>query len=554
MSTTETTSTRADTGPRVISHFPSREEAVIADILEARAAERPEHTFARFEDESWTFAEAADRAWRFAHGLIGLGVKPGDTVSVWSPTRPELLQTWFGINAAGAVYAPLNLAARGTFLQHALNLAKPRVLIAHGELIERLQGLELPTLELVVAIGSVPKLDLQWRVIPFSELSQSGSPTRPVLDTPTEPWDDFALIYTSGTTGPSKGVQISYASHRLYADSVVWPEVGGDDCFMMALPLSHVAGTSITYAMLQRGGTIALPRSFSAATFWDDVRRYQATASFIIHGMVSFLLAEPPSERDSDNSLRYVYMGPLSRVQEFCSRFDLNIYTGFGMTELPLALRSELNPTSETTAGRPFNPDYECRLVDEHDIPVPDGTPGELIIRHRLPWFINSGYRDMPEATVEAWRNGWFHTGDQLVVDEQGEWVYIDRTKDAIRRRGENISSYEVESEVLSYPGVDQVAAIAVPNPDMEGTAGDEEVKIVVVPVKGTAIDPLELVEYLIPRMPRHMVPRFVEIADELPRSPSFKVKKADLRAAGITPTTWDRERAGVKLKRERIS
>jgi crotonobetaine/carnitine-CoA ligase len=270
--------------------------------------------------------------------------------------------------------------------------------------------------------------------------------------------------------------------------------------------------------------------------------------------MVSFLLGQPLSDSDADNPLRYVYMGPLTRVQEFCARFGVDVWTGFGMTELPTALRSGLNPTSETTVGRPFNPDFECRLVDEHDLPVPDGTPGELIVRHRHPWVMNSGYKDMPEATTEAWRNGWFHTGDQLLVDADGEWIFVDRSKDAIRRRGENISSYEVEVEVLSHEDVDQVAAIAVPNPDLEGTAGDEEVKVVVVPVKGRTIDPVELIEYLIPRMPRHNVPRYIEIVDELPRTPSFKVKKAELRAAGITEQTWDRERAGVKLGRERLS
>jgi carnitine-CoA ligase len=349
-------------------------------------------------------------------------------------------------------------------------------------------------------------------------------------------------------------VRLSYASHRLYADGLVWPEIGADDRFLISVPLSHVAGTSLTYAMLQRGGTIVLPGGFDAKRFWEEVRRYQATATFVIHGMVSFLLGQPPGDDDADNPLRFVYMGPLTRVHEFCTRFGVRVWTGFGMTELPTALRSELDPTSETTVGRPFNPDFECRLVDEHDLPVPDGTAGELIVRHRLPWVINSGYKDMPEATAEAWRNGWFHTGDQLLVDDAGEWVFVDRAKDAIRRRGENISSYEVEVEVLSHADVDQVAAIAVPNPDMEESAGDEEVKVVVVPVAGRTVDPLELIEYLIPRMPRHMVPRFVEVVEELPRTPSFKIKKAELRTAGITPSTWDRERAGVTLKRERLS
>ena len=192
--------------------------------------------------------------------------------------------------------------------------------------------------------------------------------------------------------------------------------------------------------------------------------------------------------------------------------------------------------------------------MDEHDRPVPDGTPGELVVRHKYPWVINSGYKDMPVATASAWRNGWFHTGDQLMVDDDGEWIFVDRAKDAIRRRGENISSYEVEAEVLAHPDVDQVAAIAVPNPDMEQSAGDQEVKVVIVPVAGRSVDPTELVEFLIPRMPRHMVPRYIEVVDELPRTPSFKIKKADLRAAGLTAETWDREKAGIKLKREKLA
>jgi carnitine-CoA ligase len=540
--------------PGVLPHFPSRAECVIADLLEAQAGERPEHPFVVFPDETWTFAQAASRAWELAAGLIAEQVVPGECVSVWCPTRPELVQTWFGINAAGAIYAPVNLAARGSFLEHALNLAKPRVLIAHAGLIERLQGLDVPSLELVVSIGGKPEGEIPWRLIEFEQLLAPAGTPRPALETPTEPWDDFALVYTSGTTGPSKGVRLSYASHRLYADSLVWPEIGADDRFMVSVPLSHVGGTSLSYAMLQRGGTVVLPGGFSAREFWNDVRRYQATATFVIHGMVSFLLGQPPADDDTDNPLRFVYMGPLTRVQEFATRFGVKIWTGFGMTELPTALRSGLNPTSETAVGRPFNPDFECRLVDEHDLPVPDGTPGELIVRHKLPWVINSGYKDMPEATASAWRNGWFHTGDQMVVDEHGDWAFVDRAKDAIRRRGENISSYEVEAEVLSHPDVDQVAAIAVPTPEMEESAGDEEVKVVIVPVDGRTVDPIALTEYLVPRMPRHMVPRFIEVVDELPRTPSFKVKKADLRADGITPGTWDREKAGMRLRGEKLS
>ncbi len=553
MPSLEDTSEQVAAPAGVLPHFPSRGESVIADMLEAHAAERPDQPYVVFPDQSWTYADAASRAWELAAGLIGEGVARGESVAVWCPTGPELIQTWLGVSAAGAVFAPLNLEARGSFLEHAINVAKPRVLIAHAELLDRLPGLSVPTLELVVAIGDVPDADIGVRTIECGALPAAGA-ARPALDPPVEPWNDYALILTSGTTGPSKGVRLSYASQRLWADAVIWPKIGADDRFLASVPLSHIAGLSLAYGMLQRGGTIVLPGGFSAKSFWADVHRYRATASLVMHGMVTFLLAQPPSEEEADNPLRYVYMGPLTRVQEFTERFGVSVWTGFGMTECPVLLRTGLNPTGETTVGRPFNPDFECRLVDEHDLPVPNGTPGELIVRHRLPWVMNLGYKDMPEATAEAWRNGWFHTGDQLVVDESGDWIFVDRAKDAIRRRGENISSYEVEAEVLSHEDVDQVAAIAVPNPDMDESAGDEEVKVVIVGVKGKTIDPRALAEYLVPRMPRYMVPRFIEIVDELPRTPSFKIKKAELRQAGITPGTWDREQAGLKLKGERLS
>jgi crotonobetaine/carnitine-CoA ligase len=222
------------------------------------------------------------------------------------------------------------------------------------------------------------------------------------------------------------------------------------------------------------------------------------------------------------------------------------------MTEVPVPIVSDLHPEDERSCGHAADPvNYELRLVDEHDVPVAVGTPGELVVRHALPWTINSGYKNMPEATANAWRNGWFHTGDQFTQDEEGNFFFLDRKKDVIRRRAVNISSYEVEAEVISHPLVKDVAAIAVKNPDLEQTADDEEVKVCVVLEQGAELDPADLIEYLAARMPRHWVPRYVEYMDELPRTESHKLKKSDLRDAGITPQTWDREKAGIKFKRE---
>jgi carnitine-CoA ligase len=534
--------------------FPTREECVLPDVLARSAEATPDKAFLLFEDEQWSYADAAREAWRTGNGLRTLGVGLGDYMSVWLPTGPDVLRCWFGANALGAVYAPLNLASRGTYLQHTLNLAEAKVLVAHHELVDRLDGLDLPSLETVVTVGGASG-DLPWRTVTLDEVLAGADDERPVPERPIEPWDDLSLIYTSGTTGPSKGVRAAYAAFWNYARCFVLPYATPDDRYLNSLPMFHTAGTGITYSMLLAGGSVALNSGFSPKTFWDDVRRFDATMTIAIHGMVTFMLDQPPSLDDADNPLRVVYMGPLSRHKEFGERFGCSIYTAYGMTEVPVPITSALDPDDERSCGRAADPvHYELRLVDEHDVPVPPGTPGELVARHTLPWTINSGYKNMPEATAEAWRNGWFHTGDQFTQDEEGNFYFLDRLKDVIRRRGENISSFEVESEVLSHPLVKEAAAVAVKNPELEESAGDEEVKVVVVLEQDATLDPAELVEYLAGRMPRHWVPRFVEYAQSLPRTESHKLKKGELRDSGVTEDTWDRERAGIRYRREVLS
>ena len=539
--------TRSDAVPA----FPSREECVLPDMLAARAGATPDRPFALFDEETWSYGRTATEAWRAAHALQRVGVEMGDYVSVWLPTGPDVLRAWFGANAAGAVYSPLNLAARGAYLQHTLNLAGSKVIVTHPDLTDRLVGLDLPHLEQVVVVGEPPAVELPWPVVTWAELLDGASTDRPALPRPVEPWDDLSLIYTSGTTGPSKAVRASHAAFWNYGNCFIAPFVDESDRYLQPLPMFYTAGTGITYSMLQAGGSLAYVKGFSPKTLWDDIRRFEATITIAIHGMVTFLLDQPRRPDEADNPLRVVYMGPLTRHQEFAERFGCRVYTAYGMTEVPVPLVSGLDPEDERSCGRCASTDYELRLVDEHDVPVPVGTPGELVVRHALPWTINSGYKNMPEANATAWRNGWFHTGDQFTHDEEGNFFFLDRIKDVIRRRGVNISSYEVEEEVRCHPAVKDVAAVAVKNPDLEESAGDEEVKVAIVLEDGAELDPAELVEFLLPRMPSHWMPRFVDIVPELPRTESFKVRKSDLRDAGVTADTWDREKAGVLLKRE---
>src|SRR5882757_1686560 len=536
--------------------FPTREQAVISALLIDRAAQYGDKVFLAYQDGSeWTYRETLAESWRAANALRALGVGRGDPVSVLMPAGAALMRVWLGAATLGAVFAPLNLAARGRFLEHTLNIAGAGVLVVHAGLADRLVGLDVPALQTVVVVGDLVDVALPWPVSSLDDLIAGAGTEPPAAGDPVQPWDDAVLIYTSGTTGPSKGVACSYAALWMFNRNFIWPDVGEDDRFLQALPMFHMAGVGCTYGMLVRGGSVALLPAFDAKRFWQDVTRFGATTSCVLHAMVSFLLGQPPGPNDADNPLRVVYMGPLSHVADFSQRFGVDVYTAFGMTEVPVPIRSELNPTDERSCGKAVDPDnFEVMVADEHGIAVAAGQPGELLVRHRLPWVMNSGYRAMPEATSNAWAHGWFHTGDQFIEDSDGNFYFVDRVKDAIRRRGENISSFEVEQDALAHPEVEEVAAVAVPNPDVAAGTGDEEVKVVVVRSEGSCLTPEALTAYLVERMPRHWVPRFIEFASELPRTPSFKVKKSELRAAGITETTWDRERAGVVLKRDRLT
>ena len=357
--------------------FPTREECVVPDLLATRAAETPDKPFILFEEEQWTCGEAARQAWRTGNALQKAGVELGDYISVWVPTGPDVVRAWFGANAAGAVYAPLNLAAKGTYLEHTLRVAEAKVLVAHHQLAERLVGIDAPSLEQVVIVGGKPPTGLPWPTVTLDELLEGVSDERPALPRPVEPWDDLSLIYTSGTTGPSKGVRAAYAAFWNYAELLHPPYVDASDRYLNACPMFHTAGTGITYFDAARGRLRRLSGAFSARRFWDDVRRTEATITIAIHGMVTFMLDQPDRPDDADNPLKTVYMGPLTRHKEFAERFGVRIYTAYGMTEVPVPITSALDPDDERSCGVNAAPgaEYELRLVDENDLPVPPGPP-----------------------------------------------------------------------------------------------------------------------------------------------------------------------------------
>ena len=381
----------------------------------------------------------------------------------------------------------------------------------------------------------------------MTAVAAAGEPRPP--ERPIRPWDLQSIVYTSGTTGPSKGVMSSYYHAWNGMSEVAWPCVRAADRFLVTMPLFHIGGSFIAYAMLCRGGSLVMAESFSTDTFWPIVRRTRATAVFLLGVMGSFLMKQPPAPDDRDHPLRVAFMVPLTdEAPRFAERFGVEVWTIFNMTEIATPIISGPMPGPPGFCGPP-RAGFELRLVDEHDLEVPTGAVGELILRSDVPWAINHGYYKNPEATARAWRNGWFHTGDAFRRDAEGNYWFVDRAKDAIRRRGENISSFEVELVVNAHPDVQECAAIPVPS-----EWGEDEVLVVVAPRPGCRIDPAELLDFLRPRMAHFMLPRYVRVAGELPKTPTAKVQKAELRRDGVTADTWDREAAGIRVRAERLT
>jgi crotonobetaine/carnitine-CoA ligase len=512
--------------------LPDRKTVVLRHILEHQAAEQPKRECLFFEDgERWTYEMAVQEAYRAANVLSGLGVRRGDTVLIALPNGQGFIRGWWGITSLGAVMVPMNLAFKGEMLRHVCQDSQARLIITTPDMGERIKA-----------------LGLDLTVIDPSILIE-GSSDEPRLEEPLEPWDIHAIIYTSGTTGPSKGVVQTYLF--IYTSSrFSWGSRGtSEDTILVDHPLSHVSGISPSYALWALGGRVALRKVFSASRYLDIVKECGATMATMIGTTSNFLAATPPKPDDAKNPLRVVAPVPMtSDPDAFMARFGIeDLFIAWSMTETGTLFATQGAITNPKTCGK-VRPGVQVRLVDEHDIPVPTGQVGELIARSDRPWDLNAGYWRRPEETARAWRNGWFHTGDLLYCDAEGNFFFADRKKDALRRRGENISSFEVEREVMAFPEVLEAACV-----DAKGELGvdfEQEVKVFVVPRDASTFDPAELIKFLIPRMPYFMIPRFIEVVPELPKSATNKVKKHELRALGNSAATWDREAAGIKVSR----
>lgn len=489
-----------------------------------------------------TWSQVKTESDRWARGLADLGVKPGDTILTMIPNGADTLVAWAAIAALGAIEVPLNDAFHGPSLAHAASVAKARIAIVDaqhlGQWIPDLPSLHLD--HIVLPGGSTSGIDTITgaELVDLAGFSPDAEPVEPATHTADDP---ALVIFTSGTTGPSKGVVMSWGQWWRRAEDNALPPgyLGPDDVMYNVLPTFHAGGREIFYRAALGHGSIRTRSKFSVNRWLSDIREQRCTFTYLIGTLAKFVMSASPRPDDHVNDLRSVVYGPLgSDVEEFAKRYGVEVFTTYGSTECNNPLNSwpyTVNTTNYrscgvVTAGR------EVRLVDSEGNEVPDGEVGELVVRDdRSRNQMALGYLNNPDATADAWRDGWFHTGDGFRRDEQGFYYFADRLKDAIRRRGENISAFEIETIASQIVGVTEAAAFAVPSEDME-----DEVMLAVVAAEGLEIDIAELWAALKRRLPLYAVPRFIEILDELPKTPTSKVRKADLRERGVSDSTWD--------------
>ncbi len=532
---------------------------VVGKVLALQAREQGDKPFIQFEDgEPYTYAQTHEITNRVGNAFAKEGVTFGENVAVMLHNSMEHLWSWFGLNRIGAVHVGINTAYKGRFLTHVLTNADSRFGVMEREFLPWLADVEetVPSMQTIfvpgppLQPGDIPAFK-HITVRPFDELLQ-GAPDE--IEAEVTYRDTGVIMYTSGTTGPSKGVLMPHGHLFLFGLGMkVHTGLTPDDRYYICMPLFHAQGSLMqTYGTMQAGASAVLVKQFSASNWIDDIRKYEATVTNSLGVMNDFILRQPSKPTDRDNKLRMMSALPVTEdtLKQLRERFGIPKFNElFGMTEVNLPVWRPLDAPDEAgCSGKVWDEYFEVIIADpETDEELPVGSVGEILVRPKEPFCFMQGYNGMPDRTVETWRNFWFHTGDAGRMDERGFLWYIDRIKDTIRRRGENISSYEVEAVLLEHPAVEEVAAVAV---KAEEGGEDEVLACLILNHDVDTPKPEEILDFCVPRMPYFAVPRYIEYLDEIPKTPTQKIQKNKLRERGLTDTAWDREAVGYKVRR----
>lgn len=517
----------------------------LPSLLREQAATRPDATMLRVGDRTFSFAEMDRTVNRLVGGLRGLGVEPGDRVALLTTNRWEVVALFLACLRSGAIHVPLNAYLKGDFLRHQLVDAGASVLVGDDPGLRRVGNLDaaLPDLRVLVALDETPR-DVE--AVAFRRLVEAEPRKVP----PPDPGAPASIVYTSGTTGLPKGCVLPQGYFPNAAKlSRTMLGYTSDDMVLTALPLYHGWALGVVSAAVTHGLTAVIEEEFSPRAFRERWREIGATVVNGVGAMMVALLGLPPSPLDREHELRAVFSFPLDERQRgaFADRFGVEPFGQmFGQTETGAVTFSRLDePADPSGIGRP-SPAYEVRLVDDEGQVVPAGEVGEIVVRPRRDHVMYLGYWRDDAATAEARQDGWHHTGDLARKLSDGSLAFVDRKSDAVRRRGENVSSIEVERAITAHPAVAEAAVHAVPSAMTE-----DDLKACLVLEDGASVDPEDLFAFFAQRLPYYAVPRYVEVVDELPRTATMRVRKHELRDRGVTDATWDLEAMRLTVDRD---
>ncbi|HBN26625.1 MAG TPA: ATP-dependent acyl-CoA ligase [Desulfobacteraceae bacterium] len=539
--------------------FKERDYWTLNKMLEYRAQTHGDKIFLQYKEESpLTFKYVHEITNKIANGLSGLGIKKGDNVLVFLPNCLEFIYTWFALSKIGAVQVPVNTAYKGYFLDHISNNSMAKIMVVDQEFTDRVKNSEdnLKYLEKIIISGldksdksrSIPS---RFTISDYKSLYNNPSGT-PVVEVSYK--DNAAIMYTSGTTGPSKGVALAHAWMHVMAERMIAMfHITKEDTYLLYLPLFHGnAQAMIVMTCLISTARVVIYEKFSASGWVDMIRKSNASLTNLVGVMMDAVFRQAEKNDDNMNNLRGInaYPCPSAIVESFKKRFGVTqMLEAYGMTETGLITLMPFGDYRADSCGKIAGDFVEAIIADpETDEELPVGHVGELLVRPKIPWTLNSGYYKMPDKTTEAYRNAWFHTGDGLKVDQDGYYYFVDRIKDALRKGGENISSFEVEKMINDHPAVAESAVVAVKS---ESCGGEDEVKACIVLNVDHNLTYDGVLSWCDDKLPRFCVPRYIEFVEALPKTPTEKVMKGKIRDQGVTLATYDRVAAGYKLKEE---
>ena len=528
---------------REIDNF---EKWTLADVLNSQAQSCPEEVAIEFVDgPKWRYQDCFNEGRNTAAIVNAINITQQNKVAVMVDDPTYFCRFWFGLSMLGAVMVAINTGLKGGVLVHQFENSQPSLVVTDSEHLEvvvsALQKLKSKTKILCIDSESTNDyIDYAYQEFTLSQDTVAKLPQPEI-----KPSDLSCVMYTSGTSGPSKGVLMPEAHCFTFAlGTIDNQKLNSDHTFYICLPLFHANGLFMQlYPALVAGAKAVIRQKFSATKWLSDVQHYGATHSNFLGATAAFVAAQPSSHEDKSHSLELVTAAPLTidAFNTFTERFGIpNVLPLYGMTEVNIPLYGQIGEPAPGTCGKVYERFYDVEIRDpETDLPLPDDTIGEIMVRHKKPFCFMSGYLAMPEKTLEAWRNFWFHTGDAGMRREDGYFVFLDRIKDSIRRRGENISSYEVEQALLEIEGVTEVAAYAV-SAGAEGM--EDEVMVSVMVSEGHMLTPKNIRSEAQDRLAKFAVPRYIRLVSDLPKTATGKIRKAALRDIGVTEDTWDAE------------